>query len=323
MNWRAWLQLIRWKNLAIVFLTQALVWFCVIVPIQYHRAVPLLLTPVNFLLLAASTLLIAAAGYIINDYFDVKIDLINRPEKMVLEKQIPRKQAIIMHTVLNVAGLYLALIVARQAGHYEWIWVQLLCTVLLWFYSTHFKRQFIIGNVVVALLTALTIIVLIVYEPAMHYYWSREAFEETPLHYLYLNPVWLSGVYAYFAFILTWMREIVKDMEDFKGDAEQGCVTMPIQWGLQRSGWFAQGLGLLAVFPLTLFSVNLLLTNITALGAYALAALVLPLIAWIVFLNKKATTAHYREASRRLKLIMVLGIGSLIINYLLEWIRSY
>ena len=100
-----WLQLIRWKNLVIVFLTQLLAWACVILPIKGYSNIPLLLSSEYFLLLSLSTVLIAAAGYIINDYFDIKIDIINRPEKLVLEKRIPLKFAIVMHSVLNVTCL--------------------------------------------------------------------------------------------------------------------------------------------------------------------------------------------------------------------------
>src|SRR5690606_14241475 len=109
---------------------------------------------------SASTVMIAGAGYIINDYFDIRIDNINRPEKMVLERTIPRRMAIIMHTALNLIALFLAGLVARKAGNYSWLLLQLCCTLLLWFYSTHFKRQFATGNIVVSLLTALTIVTL-------------------------------------------------------------------------------------------------------------------------------------------------------------------
>src|ERR1017187_3266318 len=95
-----WLRLIRWKNLLIIFLTQFLAWWCVVLP-----ATPRVLNLVNFFCLSLSTMLIAAAGYIINDYFDVKIDSINKPAKMVLETAIPRKQAIISHTALNIIAL--------------------------------------------------------------------------------------------------------------------------------------------------------------------------------------------------------------------------
>lgn len=275
----------------------------------------LLLTTENFLILSLSTILIAAAGYIINDYFDIKIDMINRPHKMVLEKRIPIKSAIILHTVFNIFGLFLAVVLVRQGGRYSWLLLQLSCTLLLWFYSTHFKRQFVSGNVVVAMLTALTIITLIIYEPSLHAYVLRRPFIHTADGVM-PNPVWVLGIYTFFAFMLTWMREIVKDMEDFKGDAEQGCVTMPIKWGLQRSVWFTQGLGVVALIPLINAGIKLLLERWWFLGSYTLLALVVPMVLWLLTLHKTATQQHYATASRRLKFIMVAGIVSLIIYYI-------
>lgn len=306
----AWLRLIRWSNLFIILLTQLLVWWCVILP-----AHPDILNPLNFCCLMLSTVLVAAAGYIINDYFDIKIDAINRPEKVVLENQIPRRQAIIAHTVLNVIALLLAAYVARQAHHYEWLLVQLACTLLLWFYSTTFKRQFMTGNVVVALLTALTIIVLVIYEPSLHPYILLDSFIQID-DSIKPNPVRVAAVYTFFAFVLTWMREIVKDMEDFKGDAEQGCVTMPIKWGLLKSTRFVQLLGVITMVILVNAGVKLCAAHWWPLGIYSLAVLVVPLFLWCINLQRKATTEHYHTTSRQIKIIMVLGIGSLIIYYL-------
>jgi len=268
----------------------------------------------NFLLISLSTILIAAAGYIINDYFDIKIDIINKPDKVILEKRIPRRMAIIVHSTLNAIAIFLAAIVARRAGHYEWLLLQIVCTVLLWFYSTHFKRQFIIGNVVVALLTSFTIIALMLYEPAIHYYFFKSYFINTSIGNA-PNPVWVLGIYAYFAFVLTWIREIVKDMEDYKGDAQEGCITMPIKWGLKRSVQFIQALGLLVIIPLIIAGIKLCINRWWPLGIYSIAALVLPMAIWSYFLQRKNTTQHYHIASRWLKIIMVLGIGSLIIYY--------
>ena len=310
----AWLRLIRWQNLVIVFLTQLFAWACVIMPMQSYSPVPLVLNFGNFVLLSLSTVLIAAAGYIINDYFDVKIDIINRPDKLILEKKIPMKLAIVVHTILNLFGIFLAVIVARKAGHYSFVALQLACTAMLWFYSTTFKRQFVSGNVVVSLLTAFTIAVLMLYETAIRFYLSQDFFIHTGKA-LIPNPVWVLGTYAYFAFMLTWMREIVKDMEDFKGDAEQGCVTMPIKWGLLRSARFTQMIGLLAVTPLVIGSVKLLKEHWYVLGIYVLAGLAAPILVWMYQLPRGATTKHYEKESRYLKLIMVLGIVSLVIYY--------
>lgn len=315
----AWLKLIRWQNLIIIFLTQLFAWGCVIVPMHQFADTPLLLNLPNFLLISTSTVLIAAAGYIINDYFDIKIDAINKPESMVLERRIPMRLAIIAHSVVNIIGILLALIVARKAGHYSWLLLQLCCTILLVFYSTTFKRQFITGNLVVALLTAFTIVVLMVYETGIHYYLFNPYFINTA-NGLVPNPVWVLGIYAYFAFMLTWMREIVKDMEDFKGDKEQGCMTMPIKWGLLRSVRFTQALGILTITPLVLGAIKLFYASWITLSIYTLLGLALPISIWIFFLNKKATTTHYHKASRWLKIIMILGIGSLIIYYLQTYV---
>jgi 4-hydroxybenzoate polyprenyltransferase len=266
------------------------------------------------MLLSASTVLIAAAGYIINDYFDIKIDAINRPDKVILEKQIPLRMAIVMHSLFNITAIWFAILVAGHAGRYSWVLLQMGCTILLWLYSTKFKRQFMTGNVVVALLTGLTIVTLMLYETAIHHYILLPAFVET-MHGVVPNPAWVLGIYTCFAFSLTWMREIVKDMEDFKGDAEEGCVTMPIKWGLLRSVRFTQVLGVLSILPLLIGSIKLFGAGWWALGIYTILALAVPIAIWIVKLPKTATTQHYHTMSRWLKIIMVSGIGSLIIYY--------
>lgn len=299
-----------------MLLTQLLAWACVMLPFQRFEGVSLLLGLPNFLLVSLSTILIAAAGYIINDYFDIRIDNINRPEKMVLEKSVPRRWAIILHTSLNIIAILLAAIVAKRGGHYSWLLVQLACTLLLWFYSTTFKRRFMIGNVIVALLTSFTIVVLVIYEPALYFYFTLKPFVLTPEQAFLPNPIYVLATYAYFAFVLTWMREIVKDMEDFKGDEADGCMTMPIKWGLKKSGRFTQMLGIFAVAPLCVGAYKLLLKGDLTLGIYAIAMLIIPILVWMRFLPRKHTAAHYGNASRWLKIIMVAGIGSLIIYYL-------
>lgn len=305
-----WLRLIRWNNLFIILLTQLLVWVCVLLPLRQWSKGPFLLDSINFSLICFSTLLIAAAGYIINDYFDIKIDAINRPEKAILEHKINRRAGIIVHSVLNISGIFLAGIVAFKAGKLGWLWIQLFCTLLLFLYSSHFKRMFVIGNVVVSVLTALTILTLFVYEPALWPFLMHPPMLHTA-NAIIPNPIWILGIYTCFAFVLTWMREVVKDMEDHIGDAAEGCVTMPIKMGLQRTSLFVQLLSLLAIVPLLIASVKVQ----GLLGAYIFTALALPLILWALYLPKRATTAHYKIMSRYLKIIMVLGIGSLLIYY--------
>ncbi len=305
-----WLRLIRWKNLLIVFFTQLVVWYCLIYDSgNFWRFGAI----ADFLPLAGSTVLIAAAGYIINDYFDIKIDIINRPGKVVLEKKIPLKAAILAHVILNIAGLALAASVALGAHHLEWVMLQVICIALLWFYSTHFKRQFITGNIVVAILTALAVIVLAVYEPAMNEVHMKRNI--LSIHLQPIKPDWILYCYAFFAFMLTWMREIVKDMEDFIGDAEQGCVTMPIKMGLQFSAIFAQVLGGITLASLVVITGYLVQHANLILAAYTVAFIVAPLAWWCYFVSRTHTTAHYHVASRWLKIIMISGICSLIVYH--------
>ena len=277
-----------------------------------------------FMLISLSTLLIAAAGYIINDYFDLKIDLINRPTKMVLEQKIPMRTAIIAHTVLNIAGLALAFIVARGMHHYELLAIQVICSILLWFYSTHFKKQFITGNVVVAFLTALTIIMLAAYSPITYLFLTLPSTVNNSLGYTYINPLLMCLGYAVFAFMLTWMREIVKDMEDYKGDAAEGCMTMPIKKGLQFSARFAQLLGAITIIALAIISYFFFTDSYLILGIYTIALIVAPLIWWCVYIAKKNTIEHYASASKWLKIIMLSGIASLIVyHFSIDLINCY
>ncbi len=296
----AWLNLVRWKNLLIIFLTQLLAWWCVIL-----RTEPRVLNTFNFLLLALSTILIAAAGYIINDYFDIKIDLVNKPKKVVLDRIIPRKQAIVSHAALNFIALALAAYVAIRGHHYEWALLQAFCVLLLWFYSTHLKRRYISGNIAIALLSSLTVISLIIYEPALRPAGAR---------YIFSLPGWVLVVYACFAFMLTWMREIVKDMEDCIGDETGGCVTMPVKKGISFSARVVMLLSVFVFLPLLSSAFILYNYGYTLLSAYV-TLIILSLAAWCVYLFKNSTPQHYHNSSQGLKIIMLLGVCSLVIYY--------
>ncbi len=313
-----WMRLIRWPNLLIVALTQWVAWWTVIAPLGGGVMV---LTAWNFALLCLSTVLIAAAGYIINDYFDIRIDVINKPDKVILERLIPRRAAIKVHWLFNALALLMAAAVALPAGHPEWLLLQFSCMALLWRYSTTWKRQFVIGNVIVALMTALTIVALIVYELSVRDFsaaarlsWRSTRLADNSL--LTLHPVGILSLFALFAFLMTWMREIVKDMEDFKGDDAEGCVTMPIQWGLLRSTRFVQILGAVCLAMLggaAFQAVSMLGASGFLLMGYIVVALMLPLAVWMNKLQKAATQVHYHKSSRQIKWIMVLGIVLLLI----------
>lgn len=318
----AFFNLIRWKNIVIVAIAQLLVWWCIILPLSISQAI--FLQPFQFVLLCLSTLMLAAAGYIINDYFDIRIDLRNRPEKVIIGKIIKQRWAMFWHSLFNVLGIGIAFYLAKELGNPYLVTLQVVTTILLWLYSTHLKRMFVSGNVCVAMLTALSIATVAIYEPALLQYAEdgvmviRATFER-------LNPIMFIGVYIYFAFFLTWMREIVKDMEDFKGDAEEGCVTMPIKIGIKKTNTWIYVLGVITLLPI-LYSVLALLKvgRITHefgwyfFTLYVIVCILLPLVLFLLNIGKKATAVHYEKMSKRLKWLMVLGLVTLPIYYYLH-----
>jgi len=304
------LKLIRWKNLAIISATQLLIWLCVMHSFAQQFHIPLFLTWQKLSLLIASTVLIAASGYIINDYFDVKIDIRNRPHKVIIGRIIKKRWAMAWHTLFNIGGIGIGFFLANEIGHIGLVFIQIGSTLLLWVYSTHLKRMFVSGNVAVALLTSLSIITLLFYEPTIYPYIEQKSvliIQEQ----IVINPFWIIAVYTFFAFLLTWMREVVKDMEDFKGDKEEGCVTMPIKIGLQKTNYFVLGLSVIALIPLMISSYILCNTVWFTMGIYIIVALLIPISFVMYLLPRKFTMKHYGKISFYLKMIMILGILSL------------
>jgi 4-hydroxybenzoate polyprenyltransferase len=179
-------------------------------------------------LLILSTICIAAGGYVINDYFDVKIDRINRPDDMVVTRVISREGAMRWFYVLTAVGITAGLATAWWAHSWNLLFIYVVIPGLLWFYSASYKRMLLVGNLIVAFISTLVplIVAIIHADYLQHLYGDSLAY--TPIiGQLY---IWLGG-FALFSFLLTWAREVVKDMEDIEGDREMECRTMPIVWG--------------------------------------------------------------------------------------------
>lgn len=273
------LRLIRVQNLLIVVMTQFLARITLVGP--RHEWLRILTDPTIWLL-SFSTVCIAAAGYIINDYFDVKIDLINKPERVVIGRYLKRRVAIGTHQILSVLGCLIGLYLSK--------WVFLLDVVsvsLLWFYSARLKREPFIGNVVIALLTAFSLLVLAVY---------------------YRQNADIILIYALFSFGISLVREVIKDMQDVRGDARFGCRTLPIVWGLRRTKYLL--FVLIASFIMTLF---LIANDLDNQKLSLIFLLLLAPITWLIYrLVYADKRSDFGYLSSLCKIIMLIGILSMI-----------
>ena len=306
----AFFRLIRWPNLIFIALTQSLFYYCIIVPSlpESYSGLPYTLTQSLFYLLMTASVFIAAAGYIINDYFDINIDHVNKPDKMVVEKIIKRRSAILLHWVITSVGLLISLYVSFKTS-FIIIIANLLCALLLWVYSTTFKKQLLSGNIIISLLTAWTVMVL--YFAANNTYHFTIQFPQEI--FTAMNRIFKFAVlYAGFAFIISLVREVVKDIEDIQGDAKYNCKTMPIVWGIQSSKVFA-GVWLVVLTG----ALSIILFYALQLGwwlatLYCLVMVVAPLI-WILRkLYTAQNTQQYHQLSSIIKLVMLSGIVSIL-----------
>ncbi|MES2432090.1 MAG: geranylgeranylglycerol-phosphate geranylgeranyltransferase [Bacteroidota bacterium] len=307
----AFFRLIRWPNLVFIMLTQTLFYYCVIIPrlpASYYQS-PYSITPFIFLLIVIASVLIAAAGYIINDYFDINIDQINKPEKMVVEKIINRRWAILWHFFMTVAGIAISLYVSIKT---TWIIVfaNIMCAFLLWVYSTTFKKKLLTGNIIISALTAWTIMVLyfaVNSNFVIGVSLTKESFSAMQQIFKY------AALYAGFAFIISLIREVIKDMEDMEGDEKYGCSTMPIVWGIPASKVFVAVWMIVLAGSLVVVQFYVLLQGQWISGIYCLLLVIIPLILIYKKLRAAQTAADYHKLSSLIKIVMFTGILSMLL----------
>ena len=310
---QSFFKLIRWPNLVFIALTQVLFYYCVFTPLL--SAPTSYSQNIFFLLLVIASVLIAAAGYIINDYFDVQIDAINKPDRMVIGKIIKRRWAIVLHWLFSGIGVGLSFYISYGTKLWPILFINIICVFALWVYSTTFKKKLLIGNLIIAALTAWTILVVYFFVGADFFsfegFYSPATFGHNTYDERRLFKYTL--LYAGFAFIMTLIREVVKDMEDMEGDRKYDCNTMPIAWGVPTTKVFT-GVWIV-VAATTLVAVQLYawqLGNwISAL--YFLLFVIAPLFYLLKKFSAANTTADYAKLSTIIKLIILAGILSMLL----------
>lgn len=323
---KAFLKLIRWSNLLIVILTMALMRYAILEPVLnkldinlYSLAgsatsMSLQSSWLDFILLVAATVLITAGGYIINDYFDIKTDLINRG-KVIVGTKIPRRKAMMLHNVFNIAGVAAGFYLSAREG---FIWMGMLFLIvsgLLYFYSASYKRQFLVGNLMVAVLTAMVPMLVVIFEaPVLYQYYAINAVKIPDLSIIFY---WVGG-FAIFAFLTTLAREIIKDIEDFEGDVAYGRNTVPVVIGILTSKIVT--VCLVFVTLLMLYLVWFIYLNDFITLIYITAAIALPLVYVIFQIIFSQSRKQLHSASRIMKIVMLTGIFySVVVKIILTY----
>lgn len=300
----AFLRLIRFHNLIIVAGTLYLVRYSVLAPILKYGKLSLQLDGFLFFLLVLSTVFITSAGYVINDYFDRKTDLVNKPDSVIVGKKINRRYAMAFHIVFNVLGILIGFYISLSIGEPFLSLIFITVSGLLWFYSTTYKKQLLMGNLIVAFLTALIPLIVLFFEyPLLKSEYSNlfTAFGSIIKYMI----SWVTG-YAGFAFLLTLAREIIKDTEDFEGDSAYGNQTIPIVLGTG----YTKGI-IVTLFVFTLVAIFYIyftyLTNKFTLY-FILVALFIPIIFIIYKIIRAQNKKDYHVSSLLTKIIMINGL---------------
>jgi 4-hydroxybenzoate polyprenyltransferase len=302
----AFFKLIRWANLLFIVLTQMLFRYFIL-PFVYLAGHPgyesIKLSEGLFYLLVLASVCIAGAGYIINDYFDVNIDQINKSSKVIIGKYINRRTAILLHAFLSFLGLVLSLYIGYKIQNILIPFFNFFAIVVLWFYSSTFKKKILIGNVLISLLTAWVIFVLTL---------SEYRFRISPHDIVWQRLLKVSFLYGGFAFIISLIREVIKDMEDMEGDMKYGCKTMPIVWGLPVSKVFTGVWIVVLASALLAIQIYVVQFGWWFSALYSLITIIIPLIWVLRKLYTSNTAVQFHQLSSMVKLIMLAGILSMV-----------
>lgn len=275
----------------------------------------------NFLLLVLSTVLIAAAGNVINDYFDQRTDRVNKPKDIIVGVHVTRRVAMAVHQLFNLIGLALAVWVAMRIGMWKLSILSFFAAGSLWFYSVQFKRDLIIGNVIIAFLAGLVPLIVGVYEiPLLIKTYGKEVVQfyaqnmpgANPSDYFRFMLYFILG-YSVFAFILNLIREIQKDMADIKGDIKIKARTIPIVYGLKKAKYITAGL--IGFTMIALIFLQQKVVNDRYSLIYLIIAILFPLALSLWYNHRAVRRPQFVRAGNFLKLAMLGGILYSIVHY--------
>lgn len=294
------LNLIRWKNLLIIAFVQILIKYALFLPFN----IDITLNLFGFSLLVLSTLCIAGAGYVINDVYDVETDSVNRPDKVIIGKSITEKTANNLFIILNVIGVLIGFYLSHLVGKSGFFALFVIISALLYVYASYLKQTLLIGNIVVSVLVALSLIIVGIFELLPAITSQNQATQLTMFKVLF--------DYALFAFIINLVREIVKDIEDIDGDHKVGMNTLPIVIGRDRA---KNVLFVLSLAPIlaVVYYLSTYLYKHTIVVIYFLVLVIAPLIFVSIKIFQSKTKKDYKFISNILKIVMLTGMLSMLL----------
>ena len=192
----------------------------------------------DYSLLIFSTIIIAAAGNMINDYFDIKADRINKPERVIVSKYLKKRWVILIHWILNCSAVLISIYLSFKYNSFLFVFIHLASINLLWFYSVYLKRKVIIGNFIVAFLASCIPLVAVCYfkiaNESMHTFSSYDTESwSTNLDYSFIYFISFCG------FLQIFSREITKDIDDIIGDKVINAISIPMKYGVLKAAWIA------------------------------------------------------------------------------------
>lgn len=312
-------------------------------PFAKIHQLELQISNLDFGLLVLSVVLVAAGGYLINDYFDLKIDRINKPERIIVGSYIKRRVAIVLHWAIHALGLILGFYISFKIGLWQLCFIHIFFIFSLWFYSTEFKRQLIIGNVLISLAVALVPLSVVLFElPALEFFYgpkilkiaeeyaqakqnvtveiagsSVELKEDPRVAYATFRRTLFYWVLAFsaFAFLMSMAREILKDAADREGDRAYGCKTIPIVWGLKTTKVIVSLLYLAMIGGVLTIQQLFLKDKWTFL--YVLVLIVPMLIVSAISTITAKNNQGFHRASLINKLTSVFGVGYAVLAHYL------
>jgi 4-hydroxybenzoate polyprenyltransferase len=322
-------RLLRIPNLLIIAASMFLIKYAVMQVFVNASDLSFQLEPKFFFLLVLSVLLIAAGGYLINDYFDIDIDTANKPNDVIVGKEISPNAVMTIYAVFNGIGILLAYFVAAKVGVTQLAFVHVITVGLLWFYSSEFKKMLIIGNVIIALLSATVFFIPVMFEiPLLIKQFKKVVVQNEELFLMYkqiplaieanFRFMWYwASAFAVFAFLISFCREIIKDCQDVEGDERFGASTLPARFGLSVSNKVVILFLLTTVSLLAFAQYNIFIAKDYYSFSYILVFFQIPLMFLIYKTYNAYTSNNYKQISIVLKFLMVFGLGYGILFYYL------